>query len=345
MEPLTVLHLVGSPTSEFYQKLSELYARGCVSAVSDPANYEFVFLHVDPEGNYRFPLNLDETAIAATVAMSFAQAVSVVEHQAIDVVLPQMFCERGVSEFRALIELLGIPYLGNRPLQMGITADKAKAKAIVADAGVCVPASQLVQRGDPCVVNFPAVVKPNRADNSDGVMLVRHRAELLASIEQAFAFSDEVLVEQYIELGREVRCGVVDTANGIQCLPLEEYFVDPVARPIRDRASKLKRSDGGALQLAAKTASESWIVSADDRIIPAVHTAAIACYKALGCRQYGLFDFRIDPDGRPWFLEAGLYCSFAPDSVIVTMMAAAGTALDSFFASAIAGAIAAAEHA
>jgi D-alanine-D-alanine ligase len=48
-----------------------------------------------------------------------------------------------------------------------------------------------------------------------------------------------------------------------------------------------------------------------------VVTPVRAAHQALGFRQYSLFDFRIDPDGRPWFLEA-VYCSFAPDSVIVT---------------------------
>ena len=48
------------------------------------------------------------------------------------------------------------------------------------------------------------------------------------------------------------------------------------------------------------------------------------CHAALGCRHYSLFDFRIDPDGKPWFLEAGLYCSFARQSVICTMAQAAG---------------------
>jgi D-alanine-D-alanine ligase len=51
-----------------------------------------------------------------------------------------------------------------------------------------------------------------------------------------------------------------------------------------------------------------------------------------GVRDYGLFDFRVDPDGRPWFLEAGLYCSFARTSVVVMMAAQAGVGLGELFA-------------
>ena len=34
-----------------------------------------------------------------------------------------------------------------------------------------------------------------------------------------------------------------------------------------------------------------------------------------------LFDFRVDPGGTPYFLEASLYCSYAPSSVLVVMAA------------------------
>ena len=41
------------------------------------------------------------------------------------------------------------------------------------------------------------------------------------------------------------------------------------------------------------------------------------------------------PAGTPWFLEAGPYCSFSPQSVVVTMMRAAGEPLDAFFVRAL----------
>jgi len=46
---------------------------------------------------------------------------------------------------------------------------------------------------------------------------------------------------------------------------------------------------------------------------------------------YSPFDFWVDPDGRLWFLEAGLYCSFARTSVLAVMARAAGTALPDLF--------------
>ena len=50
---------------------------------------------------------------------------------------------------------------------------------------------------------------------------------------------------------------------------------------------------------------------------------------------YRNFDFRIDPSGEPWFLEAGPYCSYARTSVIAVMAAAAGIAVTDLFAAGV----------
>merc|ERR1712232_826568 len=58
---------------------------------------------------------------------------------------------------------------------------------------------------------------------------------------------------------------------------------------------------------------------------------ATRSHRALGCRDYSLYDVRVDPDGEPYFLEACLYCSFAPRSVIVAMSAAKGVGQQQVF--------------
>jgi D-alanine-D-alanine ligase len=111
-------------------------------------------------------------------------------------------------------------------------------------------------------------------------------------------------------------------------LPLEEYLVDPYEKPIRNYADKLQQGDDGNLHLMAKDNIKAWIVDTKDTVTEKVQAVAKKCHQALGCRHYSLFDFRIDPNGEPWFLEAGLYCSFAPKSVISSMAKAAGISLN-----------------
>jgi D-alanine-D-alanine ligase len=331
---LRVLHLVGSAVNDFYCDLSRLYARDCLESTADPARYEFLIAYVTPDLRWRFPHDLSGDAISAALPMSLADAIPRLIALDVDLMVPQMFCVPGMTSYRALFELLRIPYLGNTSDVMALASNKAKTKAIVAAAGVTVPDGQLLRPGEPATVIPPAVVKPADADNSLGVTLVRRRADYGVALDAAFAHSDQALVETFIELGREVRCGIVVRDDQLVCLPLEEYRIDRTTA-IRAHDDKVRRNDDGELGFVAKDDSRSWTVASNDPVTQRVWEQARMCHEALGCRHYSLFDFRIDPNGQPWFLEAGLYCSFARSSVIATMARGAGTEIDELFRLAI----------
>lgn len=331
---LRVLHLVGSAVSDFLVDLSRLYAADALAALADPDRYEFHVALVTPDGRWRFPDDLSDEAIAAAPALPVAEAVDRLRALHLDLMVPQMFCLPGMTTYRALFDLLEIPYVGNPPDVMALGAHKARARAVVAAAGVDVPTGEVLRPGDLPSIPAPSVVKPVGGDNSLGVSLVTGPGDYPAALATAFTDGDEVLVESYVALGREVRCGVLAGDGELVCLPLEEYDVDEQSKPIRDHADKISRDDDG-LHLVAKDATRAWIVDPADPITQAVWDAAKKCHTALGCRHYSLFDFRIDPDGRPWFLEAGLYCSFASTSVIAVMAGAAGTSLEQLFAATV----------
>lgn len=329
---VSVLHLVGSAVDEFHADLSRLYAGACLDALTANAQYLNHIAYVSPDGSWRFPTDLSAAALARAPELLMAQAIQHISFLAIDVVVPQMFCTPGMTSYRALFDLLGIPYLGNRPEVMAIGADKAKARAIVAAAGVAVPDAEVLHAGELPCLRPPVVVKPVDADNSAGVSLVRDAARYDDAIALALEHGSAALVESYVELGREVRCGIIVRDGELVCLPLEEYAVDPETKPIRTGDDKLARTDDGELYLVAKDSSRAWIVVDDEPLTQRVWEVARRCHAALGCRHYSLFDFRIDRDGKPWFLEAGLYCSFAPTSVIAVMAAAIGLDVPELFA-------------
>jgi D-alanine-D-alanine ligase len=331
MSVLRVLHLVGSAVDEFYCELSRLYAQDCLENTADPARYEFHIAYISPDRTWRFPPSLTADAIAKTHPLSLAEAVRILTELQIDIVVPQMFCIPGMTQYRSLFDLLKIPYVGNTVEVMSLVANKAKTKAIVAAAGVTVPPAEVLRVGEHPCLDYPLIVKPTNADNSLGVTLVRNDAECEAALQKALTYTDEVLAETFIELGREVRCGVVVNAGQLVCLPLEEYALHPETRPIRSYVDKLKQNKDGNLDFAAKDSTQAWIVDPSDPITERVWAMARKCHRALGCRHYSLFDFRIDPQGQPWFLEAGLYCSFARTSVLSAMVDASGISLDTFF--------------
>jgi D-alanine-D-alanine ligase len=319
---------VGSACDQFYCDLSRLYAKDSLAATTNPSLYDFRIAYITPDGQWRFPASLSQEDIAAAEPLPLGDALKFLTAQNIDVMLPQMFCIPGMTHYRALFNLLNIPYVGNTPEVMALAAHKARTKAIVAAVGVKVPYGELLRPGDIPTIKPPAVVKPASSDNSIGVTLVKDMESYDAALKAAFECADEVIVEEFIELGREVRCGILVKDGKLVGLPLEEYAVDKHTHPIRDYADKLKPADNGGLSLVAKDHTKAWIVDPSDPITESVQEVAKKCHQALGCRHYSLFDFRIDPQGQPWFLEAGLYCSFSPKSVVATMARAAGISLD-----------------
>ncbi len=330
MNPLKVLHLVGSAESDFYCDLSRLYAQDCLMHTANPDRYEFYIAYISPDRQWRFPDSLDLESITTAPTKSVAAAIQILLDLQIDVVVPQMFCIPGMTQYRALFDLLQIPYVGNTAELMALVANKVKTRSVVAAAGVPIPAGEVLRAGERPTLKLPIVVKPLNTDNSLGVALVKDIANLDMALQTALTYTNEVLVEKFIELGREVRCGIVVRDEQLICLPLEEYALDVNIRPIRSYADKLKQTDGN-LDFAAKDHTKSWIVDPSDLITEKVWAMARKCHIALGCRHYSLFDFRIDPQGEPWFLEAGLYCSFAKTSVLSTMIQATGISLESFF--------------
>jgi D-alanine-D-alanine ligase len=332
----TVLHLIGSPVDEFHAELSRLYGGAALRALADPDRYDMRVAYVAPGDVWSFPADLSPGARAAASTMDRRGAVEHLTAMGVDVMVPQMFCLPGMTEYRTLFDDLGIPFLGNPAAVMAATADKSVARDIVSAAGVLVPQGIVVRDDRAIDLDGPVVVKPVAADNSDGVALVRDAAEYGPAVRAALEHDGAALVESYIPLGREVRCGVVVRDGELVCLPLEEYAVDTDTKPIRDNADKLARNETGELFLVAKERSRAWIVPPDDPATEAVWDLARRCHDALGCRHYSLFDVRIDPEGTPWFLEAGPYCSFAPTRVIAVMAAAAGTTVADLFADALA---------
>jgi D-alanine-D-alanine ligase len=238
---LRVLHLVGSAISDFYCDLSRLYAQDCLESTANPALYDFYIAYITPDRQWRFPTDLSREAIAAASPISPGEAIQVLTTLNIDVMLPQMFCIPGMTYYRALFDLLNIPYVGNRPNVMALTANKAKAKAVVVAAGVKVPQGELLRIGNDPQIDPPAVIKPVDTDNSLGVVLVSDRADYETALKTAFAYADEVLVETFIKLGREVRCGIVVQDRQLVCLPLEEYSMDSDRKPIRNYDDKMDR--------------------------------------------------------------------------------------------------------
>ena len=60
----------------------------------------------------------------------------------------------------------------------------------------------------------------------------------------------------------------------------------------------------------------SWFLdpSKDGELIEKTQQESLKAFRALGLEDFGLFDYRVDENGDPWFLESNIFCSFSPRS-------------------------------
>jgi len=315
-----VIHLCGSRADEYYGGVSAYYAGQCLEAVIPQGTYKHKVVLVNRDGSWSFPADLTDEGKAAAQKVSMGEALSKISDMGVAAMVPHMFCLPGMTTYRAVFEALSIPIVGNDAAVMALSTNKAQSRAVVAAAGVRVPEAEILRKGDKPKMSPPFVLKPCNEDNSMGISLFTGKdgQDLDEALKTAFSFDSEVLCERYIPLGREVRAAVLETEDGsLELLPCIEYFLNE-SNPIRTSKDKLVTNAKG-VPTTVTTGGRKCPADIDETLRGKLEHMCRESHKALGCRDYSLYDVRIDPQGEPYFLEACLYCSFAPKSVIVAM--------------------------
>jgi len=334
---LKIVHLVGSPVSKYYSMVSTLYARQMLQGVENcdatKSGFEFHFAIVLPGGSWCFTRDLAEASIEAAPKLAHGEAISAIAAQNFDACVPHMFCWPGYTAYRALMDLLRVPLVGNSPECMALITDKVQAKAVASAAGVPVPQGELLSSPSQVpTVPYPFVLKPCREDNSMGLAKVECEAELAPAMAEAFKFDSSVVCERFIPLGREIRVGVFEDESGEPTivLPGLEYLLTP-EHPMRVSADKISvTSEGVPWDDPSKFLSTNREDAPDYRrsICPCpmdealtakIRDAATKAHKALRCRDFSIFDFRVDPQGEVYMLECQPVCSFARQSPLMAM--------------------------
>ena len=65
-------------------------------------------------------------------------------------------------------------------------------------------------------------------------------------------------------------------------------------------------------------ATETWFLdpSKEGELINVIHQQSYRAFRELGLQDFATFDFRIDRQGNPFFLECNLFCSFGHQSLL-----------------------------
>ncbi len=150
-------------------------------------------------------------------------------------------------------------------------------------------------------LTFPLFVKPAKAGDSLGIdeeSLVLNVQELQNKAEKLFKEYDDLLVEEYIE-GREFTILVAANAGNKECTvykPIEYIF--PGNNHFKTYALKTKELHPDAN-----------VPCSDPVLEEGLKLASAAIFNALEGVGYARLDFRVDKNGRLFFLEINFTCS------------------------------------
>ena len=182
---------------------------------------------------------------------------------------------------QGVLEMLTIPYTHSGVLASALAMDKAKAKAVLAAAGVPVPGGGLFNRFEAArdhVMAPPYVVKPNAEGSSVGVFLVFEGANSPPQelIQPSWTYGEEVMIEPYIA-GKELAVAVMgDKALAVTEIVPRTGFYDYEA----------KYGEGGSSHVLPAPIPE--------RVAKNAMRISVEAHAALGCRGVTRSDFRYD---------------------------------------------------
>ncbi|MFZ4580279.1 MAG: D-alanine--D-alanine ligase family protein [Myxococcota bacterium] len=220
----------------------------------------------------------------------------------------------------ALCEMLGIAYTGSDPLTLAATLDKDVAKRLVCRE-VHTPAWLTVRKIEDLRafdLTFPVFAKPLDEGSSKGIRdnsRCKDFAELEALVSELLElYGRPVLVEEFIG-GPEVTVGVVGNRDPEV---IGMMHVVPTQGTVEDFIYSLeaKRDYENRVRYAIPP-------ELPDATCRRIEAAALKCFQLLGCHDVARIDFRVGPDGHPYFIEANPLPGLSPTSGDIVLTAKA----------------------
>ncbi len=220
----------------------------------------------------------------------------------------------------ALCEMLGLHYTGSDPLTLAATLDKDVAKRLLL-GNVKTPAWRVVRTLTDLAdfdLPFPVIAKPNDEGSSKGIHDDCKCNDFNALEALCRRLLDDygrpVLVEAFVR-GPEVTVGVVGNAHP-EVVGL--MHVVPTQGEPGDFIYSLQAKRDFARRVRYAIPPEL-----PPDICQRLEAAALAAFRLLDCRDVARIDFRVGPDGEPWFIEANPLPGLSPTTGDLVIMAKA----------------------
>lgn len=333
MKKKKIAIIFGGCSSEYPVSLQSAYS---IISNLDTRCYEMVLVGINREGSwFRYSgsieniindtWHLDETACIPVIISPDRSLHGLIElrkegfrYEMIDAAFPVLHGKNGEDgTVQGLIELAGIPLIGCGTLCSALCMDKDRAHKLVQTVDISVPKSIVISKQYDNVIlldktrdlNYPLFVKPVKAGSSFGITKVNEKKDLFEAVKLAFAYDQEVIIEENIE-GFEVGCAIMGNheliIGEVDEIELTEGFFDYTEK------YTLKSSQ---IHMPARI---------DRQMAESIKQTASVIYKTLGCKGFARVDMFLTPDNRIVFNEVNTIPGFTSHSRYPNMMKGIG---------------------
>ncbi|HEX9708798.1 MAG TPA: M20/M25/M40 family metallo-hydrolase [Candidatus Thermoplasmatota archaeon] len=223
----------------------------------------------------------------------------------------------------AMLEMLGIPYVGSGPAAHAIALDKVVSKVVFQQHQLPTPKFWVFDQpeGDSSTVEYPVIVKPKMEAVSHGLTVARDGNALKAGIKRVVdEYQEQALVEAFIP-GREFAVGLLGNGDEVEVFPVVEIDLEGDAFGIQTKEDKMQRPRTKVCPapLTPQQTGEA-------------QRLARACFRAIGCFDFARIDLRMDSEGRFWILELNSMASLGRTGSYVHAAGVAGYSFEALIA-------------
>ena len=208
----------------------------------------------------------------------------------------------------AMMEMLGIPYIGSGPAGHAIVQDKVMTKIVLQKNNIPTPGFWVFRTAEDKFEDliFPVIVKPKLESTSMGMEVVDNWNDLSAAVsKQIEKYQQDILVEQFIP-GREFAVGVIGNAPNLEVLPIVEINLgDP--DKIQTKGDKVKK--GGIDKICPAPLSKEKTEE--------LKKLCVDAFTSLGLYDYTRVDIRMDKDENFYIFELNSMASLGMGGSLV----------------------------
>ena len=211
------------------------------------------------------------------------------------------------------LKTLGLPFVGCDVTASAVGMDKYVMKTVLKENDVPVldclrfyagALSEMDETVAKCEskIAYPMIVKPVNLGSSVGISVAHNGQELRSSLEDAFQFSAQVLVEKAITNLKEINCSVLGDTSKAEASECEQPAKSDEILSYKDKyvsgsggskGAKGAKSGGskGMASLARKSPAD---ITPERR--EEIRSLAVKAFQVLGCNGVSRIDFMIDED-------------------------------------------------